>query len=227
MSSTSLETIPFSPVLFAGFLARPLPLAPLNILLSKAIRHIHSRHARVFSRMQAIETPIFHIVPTDLPFTFVLDANATRPTLVAVKDKSPSRPSTATISGSFSSLTALLQGDIDGDALFFSRTLTISGDTEAVLALRNAVDSSEIDLMQELKLASGPLAELCDHASKLFARFWRRAESDFSVVAQSLTAKQTKQIRHQQTMIDTLEKKVSVLTKRQARKHSNKKMVSA
>jgi len=38
----------------------------------------------------------------------------------------------------------LLEGRADGDALFFSRTLTVEGDMEAVVALRNAIDGSEI-----------------------------------------------------------------------------------
>ena len=128
---------------------------------------------------------------------------------------------------SLSALTALLQGHIDGDALFFSRSLTISGNTEAVLALRNAVDASEVDLNEEIKAAAGPLAGLGDYFSKLVTRVWRQAEVDLTTIANSITAKQTKQLKSQQAAIETLQKKVATLSKRDARKHSSKKMVSA
>ena len=44
----------------------------------------------------------------------------------------------------------------DGDALFFSGALEISGDTSAVLALRNALDDAELDLTEELASWSHP-----------------------------------------------------------------------
>lgn len=44
----------------------------------------------------------------------------------------------------------MVHGALDGDALFFSRDILIEGDTEAVLALRNAVDDAEIDLAGEI-----------------------------------------------------------------------------
>ncbi|MDO5706141.1 MAG: sterol-binding protein [Paracoccus sp. (in: a-proteobacteria)] len=52
----------------------------------------------------------------------------------------------------------MLHGRCDGDALLFSRDLTSEGDTEAVLALRNALDDAGLDLSEELAQMSGPLA---------------------------------------------------------------------
>jgi predicted lipid carrier protein YhbT len=37
----------------------------------------------------------------------------------------------------------LLEGKLDGDALFFSRDLVVDGDTEAVVMLRNIIDGAE------------------------------------------------------------------------------------
>jgi predicted lipid carrier protein YhbT len=53
-------------------------------------------------------------------------------------------------------LVDLLEGGLDGDALFFSRDIEIEGDTGAVLALRNAVESEEIVLFEEFAGALGP-----------------------------------------------------------------------
>ena len=41
-------------------------------------------------------------------------------------------------------LLGMIDGTYDGDALFFSRDLVIEGDTEAVLALRNAIENAEL-----------------------------------------------------------------------------------
>ena len=65
---------------------------------------------------------------------------------------------TARIAGPLSAFLAMIHGAEDGDALFFSRDLTVEGDTAAVLALRNAMDDAELDLTEELAGLSGPLA---------------------------------------------------------------------
>ena len=66
--------------------------------------------------------------------------------------------SDARISGPLAALIGLVHGAFDGDALFFSRDLVISGDTGAALALRNAVDDAELDLAEEFSAMTGPLA---------------------------------------------------------------------
>ena len=53
----------------------------------------------------------------------------------------------------------MVHGAMDGDALFFSRDIVIEGDTEAVLALRNAVDDAEIDLADEVASMTGPVSK--------------------------------------------------------------------
>jgi predicted lipid carrier protein YhbT len=63
----------------------------------------------------------------------------------------------ARIAGPLSAFLAMMHGAEDGDALFFSRDLTVEGDTAAVLALRNAMDDAELDLTEELAALAGPL----------------------------------------------------------------------
>lgn len=57
-------------------------------------------------------------------------------------------------------LLALLEGKLDGDALFFSRDITVTGDMEAMLALRNALDDCNIDLPSDLGTSAGPFAPM-------------------------------------------------------------------
>lgn len=97
----------FSPVLFAGILVRPIPLAPLNLLLGKMMKQMHQQHRNIFERMQSIKKPAFLIVPDDLPFSFLLSVDAKRPTLRAIKNETADATSaTASISGPLVSLIA-------------------------------------------------------------------------------------------------------------------------
>jgi predicted lipid carrier protein YhbT len=71
-------------------------------------------------------------------------------------------PWDARIAGPLAALLGLVHGAFDGDALFFSRDLIIEGDTEAVLALRNAIDNEEIDMASEMTALFGPLERLVE-----------------------------------------------------------------
>ena len=64
----------------------------------------------------------------------------------------------ARIAGSFLDLFDLIDGSLDGDALFFSRKLRVTGDTEAVVALRNALDDVDGGVVQAVTKAFGPLS---------------------------------------------------------------------
>ena len=52
---------------------------------------------------------------------------------------------------------ALLEARVDGDALFFTRELTVSGDTAAVVTLRNILDRETISVLDEASSLFGPL----------------------------------------------------------------------
>jgi len=214
---TTLGAPPLSPILFAGLCLRPLPLGPLNILLAAAIRRMHKAHKPAFERLGGAGSPNFWIAPSDLPFGFLLKTSEHAPSLKAFRDM-PTGAAAATIRGPLAALIALLEGKIDGDALFFSRTLTVSGDTEAVLALRNAVDGSEIDLSDEAKKLAGPLSHVGSFVGRLIQSAWHRSASDLSTIAASLTARQERQLRSHEDAIETLEKQVRQLSKRSNRR---------
>lgn len=148
---------PFTPTLFVGLAARPVPEFVFQPLLDVALQRILLRHPDVFERMSGLDTPVFLIDPVDLPWRIMLHADALRPTMRLIgADRDV--PHAAMIRGSAAALLSLLEGTCDGDALFFSRELIIDGDTEAVVALRNALDNAEIDLFEDIVTAFGPLA---------------------------------------------------------------------
>lgn len=127
---------------------RPLPLAPLQPVLALLMRRIGERYPGLYERLGPHAGKRFGIQPVDLPFAFILEPNPARPVATAVR-RLPNGLD-ARIRGPLAGLIGMAEGTLDGDALFFSRTLVVEGDVEAVLALRNAIDDARIDLFGTL-----------------------------------------------------------------------------
>ncbi len=218
MSFSEQHHPPFSPILLLGLAAKPLPLIPINRILAQLIAVMHRRHSDVFARMTTVASPVFRINATDIPFDLILDANPIKPALTATRDATID--TAATISGPLLTLMALLEGQIDGDALFFTRQLIIKGDTEAVLALRNAVDGSDIDLMQDLSSIFGPAAPMATRLAALGNRVFSRAATDMETIATSLTTKLTRAIDSNSDRLSDVEQSVSKIQKQLRRRSS-------
>jgi O2-independent ubiquinone biosynthesis accessory factor UbiT len=147
---------------------RPLPLAPLAFAVERVVRSLAARHPSIFTRLGEHAGKRFLIEPTDLPFVFVLEPRADNPAL-AVKRTREEAAFDARIAGPLSVLIGLIHGTFDGDAVFFSRDLQVEGDMEAVVALRNALDAEEIDLLAEASAALGPLGSVFERFGRLAA----------------------------------------------------------
>jgi len=128
-----------SPVWLAGLAAGAIPPAPFQPLLGAVLRALGRRHPEVFARLAPLGGRSVLIAPTDLPFRCLLRPNDRPPSLrVLAVDEAAAENGSATIRGPLLKLLALAEGRVDGDALFFSRDISVSGDTEVVVALRNA-----------------------------------------------------------------------------------------
>lgn len=163
------RTIPRFPAAGAAAL-RFAPLAPLSLVGARLAKNLGRRHPSLFARLGEQAFKIFLIDPTDLPFVFLLVPQSGAPRLEALR-RDDAVPWDARIAGSFAALLGLVHGAYDGDALFFSRDLVIEGDTEAVLALRNAIDNEEIDLANEAAALCGPLEFLASGPARRLAAF--------------------------------------------------------
>ena len=125
-----------------ALLLAPVPLALLQPVLSRIATHVAHSRPELFNRLGPHAGKRFLIDPTDLPFVMVLTPEPDLPRMTAHRRyEQPAHD--ASISGAFFDLLDLIDGSLDGDALFFSRALQVSGDTEAVVALRNALDDFE------------------------------------------------------------------------------------
>ncbi|HAU29950.1 MAG TPA: hypothetical protein DCW68_07595 [Rhodospirillaceae bacterium] len=138
-----------------------LPPPLLQPFCNIALEAVRRAHPGMFSRMGRHEGAWFEIRPQDAPVAFYLHASGFSARLVVQPvAKAPPFPPAATMTAPLAILMALLSGSADGDALFFGRDLHITGNMEAVLALRNALDAATINLHEDLTGLLGPLSIL-------------------------------------------------------------------
>ena len=135
----------------------------------------------------------------DLPVDFVLRPRS-RTRYLRVVRSSVQVQATATIRGALVTLLRLLEGKVDGDALFFSRDLVVEGNTEAIVALRNAVDGDCIDLAKGLADALGAFARPARRLASLGAL----AVADMEMVRHALVSPLERRLDEQEALIRKL-----------------------
>lgn len=155
MSADVRSLTPLTPI---GMLLRPLPRGPLQTVLQRLADRLSARFPEVLERIGDVGRARLLLVATDLPWRALvaLDGRGAEITLERHADGPPPEAE-ATVTGSFERLLACAQGGGDGDAMFFAREIAVTGNTDILVALRNALDGAEIDLAGELAALAGPL----------------------------------------------------------------------
>jgi predicted lipid carrier protein YhbT len=162
---TDQTRIPVFPLPMARALGA-IPLPVFRRLLEPVIGTVARRHPSLFDRLGDHAAMTFLIDPTDLPFAFRLRPRRGAPRIEVIR-RPAGKSWDARIAGPLAALLGMVHGALDGDALFFSRDLAIEGNTEAILALRNAIDDAEIDLLTEAAATLGPLAPILDRPARV------------------------------------------------------------
>lgn len=150
VSATSTHTPKFG----RGFVSR-LACTAIQPLLSRVVKRIAAHHPSLFARLGPHQTTDFLIDPVELPFALHLQPNPDALIFRAVPRDAAPLPG-ATIRGKFLLLLELVDAEEDGDAAFFSRDLEVTGDTEAVVRLRNALDDVDGSIAEETADMFGP-----------------------------------------------------------------------
>jgi predicted lipid carrier protein YhbT len=145
---------------FVSHLSPAFAGLPLGPALTLSLRALARRRPGLFDRMGEFAGERFLIDPVDLGLSFVVVPDGARAT-VRVTGKNGAEGCGVVIRGPLLALLSLLDGTQDGDALFFNRVISISGRTEAVLALRNAIEDAELTPSDLIGL-SGTMARLAD-----------------------------------------------------------------
>lgn len=143
------------PAMLPRRLASLPPLFPFQPALRRAVHRVARSRPEIFDRLGEHACKSFLIDPVNLPFPILLCPDPDRLSLSAVR-REPPFACDARIAGSALTLLAMVDGRLDGDALFFSRDIQVSGDTEAVVSLRNALDDLEGSIADDVASAFGP-----------------------------------------------------------------------
>jgi predicted lipid carrier protein YhbT len=120
------------------------------------VKGITQRRPEFFARLGPHIGSSYALDVTELPFVLLLKPNPQKPEMTAHR-RSEKIASDASISGPFMDLFKVLDGRGDSDAMFFSGNIKVSGNTEAAVCLRYALDDLEGSVIEDLLHMGGPV----------------------------------------------------------------------
>ncbi|TQV79805.1 ubiquinone anaerobic biosynthesis accessory factor UbiT [Denitrobaculum tricleocarpae] len=203
---------PLSGALVAGLPLRLLPTPPLAWFLQQTADAFCRLHPGVPERLTDYAGRHLLLDPSDLPVAFILTLTDSTPRIAAVgQDRQVPEAPDASVRGALADLTALLEGEVDGDALFFSRHLQITGDMELVLALRNALDDARVDLRRIIGESFGHAAPLARAALDAALGGYTRLDRGVSLLGRAVTAVTQERLDRQSSEIEKLRAEVREL----------------
>ncbi|MBU6497306.1 MAG: SCP2 sterol-binding domain-containing protein [Rhodospirillales bacterium] len=162
-----------APVFSLGLLLRTLPRPILALALRRVSAGLEHRHAALLRRLARLAPATFLFEPQDVPERFLL---AIRPRAVTLGLAAAGTTADVTMRGRLATLIGLLEGRTDSDTVYFTRELSVTGDTEKAVGFRNILDGEAINLIDDALAALGPLARPMERiAGRLDARVRRIA----------------------------------------------------
>jgi len=147
-------------------LPQPLIAGPLR----RMTRTLPQRYPKLAVRLAELKGKRLLIAPDELTYAFLLDFPEGSLTIDLV-DPGQAPDTDAQMRGPLRLFYDLVRGGRDGDALFFSRELTVTGDMTAAVTLRNAMDGAGVDLFAEFLDIPGPLGPVVRGAGALVDRW--------------------------------------------------------
>jgi predicted lipid carrier protein YhbT len=201
-----------------GVLLRAVPPGPLQAGLQRLADRLSARHPEVLDRLADIGRARLLLVATDLPWRALvtLDAGGAQVTLSRHRD-GPAPAAEATVTGPVERLVACAQGGGDGDAMFFAREIEVSGNTDVLVALRNALDGADLDIAGELAALAGPLARPARAAVSRTAGVYGWAAAGLDAIKADIRAPLQARLDAQAAELAELRSELQRLRRRQPR----------
>lgn len=142
-----------------GFVPQPL----LQKIASDVFAAVLATHPEIIDRLGDHAARSFDFEPTDMRLSFRI--RPARRTITVSRGSSDGQAD-ACVAGPLHLLLSLAEGEADADALFFSRDLAVTGDMEALLALRNVLDDCRIDIPACIARLAGPFGGLAGQVAR-------------------------------------------------------------
>lgn len=210
--SASFVLPAFSPALLLRPLLRPVPLPLFRRTANMLLRRMHRQHPGVAARLKPIAGTSFLISAAEMPYAIRLEV-APDGRLCIPSHASPDAD--VHVYGTVDGLLGMLEGERDGDALFFSRELKVEGDTEALLTLRNALDSEALHLAE--LLVPAPLLPVAGSLHRSLRHIHHALREDMACVADALNGKLEKRCNALEESLASLRKENGALQDKVAR----------
>lgn len=182
MDSSSL------PIPLAQAVMSVMPAAVLERAIEVVLRRMRGRFPKLFKNLGELPPATVILDPTDLPHRFLLEIGQTPVTFSVLQGDE--YPADARVAGSLESLVDMLEGRADGDMLFFSRDIQVTGDTSIIVGLRNTLDREEIDLFAEITGLCGPFAQPARVALTFADRIARRVRGHINQIHDQMHRKE-------------------------------------
>src|SRR5487761_2528922 len=135
-----------SPVMLLKAALLAMPTSLLRPGLALLMGAMQRQHAPLFRRLTSLAPATILFDPVDTPRCFLLTIARHG---VRMDIAGRGQAASARISGSLATLIGLLEGRIDSDTLFFSREVSVSGDTAVAVGFRNTLDGESISLIDD------------------------------------------------------------------------------
>lgn len=134
----------------------PLPLPVIQPILAHVVSTLSKKRPDLANRLGHHKRKHFLLDATNMPFVLILRPDPEDLLLRAYRRRHLPNYD-ARIAGTVLTLLDMIDGRLDGDALFFSRDLLVEGDTEAVVCLRNSLDDVEGSIATDIaNIFKGP-----------------------------------------------------------------------
>lgn len=207
---------------FPSLLARAVigaaPKPALDLGAAALLAAMRRNHPHLFSVLAECRETRILVELTDPPRRFRLQYGGGAPSLRVV-DEAEDDAADAVLKGGLDAMMALLEARVDGDALFFTRELAVSGDTAAIVTLRNILDRETISVLDEASSLFGPLRRMARSAIVNWERRATRLRAALSPPAaggegRGTDEAETDELRAQ---IESLKTRLSKLEARQRR----------
>lgn len=193
-----------------GLVSKLVPQALVQSFVNAVTRAVHRRYPDLHGRMKDSGDFSFLIDPVDFPFRFLLRFDEDAPRISVLDAADEATQADAAIRGRVSDLVGVLQGEADGDALFFSRNLVVEGNMEATLALRNAIENAEIDLSAML----GPFGGAARAGTRAVDMLAGRAARDLRAIRSMLLGPVERECEKNRIEIAELNRQLALLRTR-------------
>ncbi|NQY43579.1 MAG: SCP2 sterol-binding domain-containing protein [Legionellales bacterium] len=208
------NTKPFSIVSLMSSLTSPLIPRPLiqktiDILTNSFVE----MHPNVIQRMAEFSPAIMILDPIDLPFSFLTEFTKNDLKIIIVDDDKYMGNDITKISAPIGFFLNMLEGEKDGDALFFSRQLTVEGDTTIIVALRNILEAESVNINQDIDEKFSSFGKIIHFVKNLVSFIVIKSDQNLDQIKKSIVGDLQAQTNLHNSKIKDMEAKLKTLEK--------------